>query len=283
MQIIRDPSEASALCRGWRFSGTSTVLVPTMGFFHAGHQSLMACGRSLGERLVVSLFVNPAQFGPGEDLGSYPRDFERDADIARQAGVDVLFAPEASAMYAADHATWVDVPNLGAVLCGASRQGHFRGVCTIVSKLFMLLLPSVAVFGEKDWQQLALIRRMSRDLNFPVRVLGQPTVRESDGLALSSRNAYLSATERMAAPNFYKGLQQAAAALARGQRDTAELASLVRAFWAEHLPQGKEEYLSFVHPDTLAPIRHSTGPCLVAAAMRLGRARLIDNLTLHAV
>lgn len=282
MQIIHDPSELAALCRGWRFSGQHTVLVPTMGYFHEGHKSLMREGRKIGDKLIVSLFVNPAQFGPGEDLAAYPRDFDRDAAIAREMGADVLFAPAPDAMYLPDHATWVEVPSLAGTLCGRTRPTHFRGVCTVVSKLFMLILPTTAVFGEKDWQQLAILRRMALDLNIPVTVKGMPIVREPDGLAMSSRNAYLTPEERAMAPALQQGLQCAERLLATGVKNTADLAQIVRVYWKNHLPLGQEDYLSFVHPETLVPLDHIETSVLVAAAVRLGKARLIDNLLLRA-
>lgn len=281
MQIISDPQSAAALAKEWRFSGLHTVLVPTMGFFHAGHESLMRRARALGDKVMVSLFVNPAQFGPTEDLAAYPRDMERDAALARACGVDLLFTPSNDAMYAPDHATWVEVPELSAGLCGRSRPTHFRGVCTVVAKLFMLLLPTTAVFGQKDWQQLAILRRMARDLNIPVTLEGCSIVREPDGLALSSRNAYLTQAERAAAPQLYQGLLRAKALFDEGERRVTVLADSVRRHWAAHLVQGQEDYLSFVHPESLAPVSDALSaeqPCLVAAAVRLGRARLIDNL-----
>ncbi|MDL2271743.1 pantoate--beta-alanine ligase [Desulfovibrio sp. OttesenSCG-928-I05] len=282
MQIIHDPNELAALCRGWRFSGLHTVLVPTMGYFHEGHKSLMRAGRESGDRLIVSLFVNPAQFGPGEDLAAYPRDFDRDAAIAREMGADVLFAPAPDAMYLPDHATWIEVPSLSGTLCGLTRPTHFRGVCTVVAKLFLLIMPTTALFGEKDWQQLAILRRMALDLNMPVSVKGLPIVREADGLAMSSRNAYLTPEERAMAPALQQGLLQAARLLATGERDTAGLAQAIRAYWEKQLPLGQEEYLSFVHPETLVPVDHIENTALVAAAVRLGKARLIDNLLLRA-
>ena len=283
MHTLTDPQQAAALAREWRFSGRRTVLVPTMGFFHAGHESLMRRARELGDTVIVSLFVNPAQFGPGEDLAAYPRDAQRDAATAQKLGVDLLFTPDVSAMYAPDHATWVEVPELSAGLCGASRPTHFRGVCTVVAKLFMLLLPQIAVFGQKDWQQLAILRRMARDLNIPVTLEGCPIVREADGLALSSRNAYLTPEERAAAPHFQQGLLRAKGLYEAGERRTAALALAVRDYWAAHLALGQEDYLSFVHPESLAPapdILAPAEPCLAAGALRLGRARLIDNILL---
>ena len=180
MQIITSPQELAATCLAWHKDGDDIALVPTMGYYHAGHEDLMSYGRTLAKRLVVSLFVNPAQFGPGEDLDAYPRDADHDADIAAKHGADVLFMPEPASMYAQDHATWVDVPELSRGLCGASRPIHFRGVCTVVLKLFMLTQANVAVFGQKDWQQQAILRRMVRDLNVPVRIETRETVREAD-------------------------------------------------------------------------------------------------------
>lgn len=282
MDIIEDPRALSALCHPWRFSGQHTVLVPTMGYFHAGHESLMRRGREMGDKLIVSLFVNPSQFGPNEDLAAYPRDFERDAERAREIGADVLFAPQPSAMYSPGHAAWVEVPSLSGSLCGLSRPTHFRGVCTVVMKLFMLILPTTALFGEKDWQQLTVLKRMALDLNVPVSVRGLPTVREPDGLALSSRNAYLTPEERAMAPALQQGLREAARLLQGGERGVPALAAAVRRYWAENVPSGTEDYLEFIHPETLVSLDFIEDTALAAAALRLGKARLIDNLLLHA-
>ncbi len=238
----------------------------------------MRRGRALAGKLVVSLFVNPTQFGPGEDFAAYPRDAARDAAVASRLGADLLFAPTPESMYHPDHSTWVEVPDLAAGLCGLSRPTHFRGVCTVVTKLFMLVQPTVALFGEKDWQQLAIIRRMARDLSIPVDVRGVPVVREADGLALSSRNVYLTPEERAQAPHLQKGLALAAGMAAKGETAPADLARAVRAYWAAHMPLGREDYLSFVHPDSLAPATDAATPTLAAAAVRFSRARLIDNL-----
>ncbi len=278
MKTVTSPEELQRRCLAWRASGLSVALVPTMGFFHAGHESLMAEGRKVADKLVVSLFVNPAQFGPAEDLSAYPRDAERDAAIAASHGADILFTPAADAMYHADHATWVEVPELSAPLCGRTRPIHFRGVCTVVAKLFMLAQPTTAFFGQKDWQQLAVIRRMVRDLAIPVDIRGVPIVREADGLALSSRNAYLTAEERRAAPHLQKGLALAATLARSGTANAAALEAAIREYWQKNLPQGRVDYLSFVHPETLAPVERLTAPTLAAAAVFLGRARLIDNL-----
>lgn len=281
MQILTTPQELAAQCRAWRAAGESISLVPTMGYYHAGHESLMERGRALAQRMVVSLFVNPAQFGPGEDLAAYPRDLERDAAIARKHGADVLFVPEPQSMYAPDHATWVEVPGLAKNLCGLSRPVHFRGVCTVVLKLFLLTGADVAVFGEKDWQQQAIIRRMVRDLNVPVRIETCPTGREADGLALSSRNVYMTPEERAQAPEIRRGLLHARALAEKGETSAALLREAVLGHWAKHLPLGRLDYLSVVHPESLEPLEGIAGPALMACAVRLGKARLLDNILLH--
>ena len=281
MQIFTDPQALAAQCRAWHEAGDDIALVPTMGYYHAGHEDLMTCARGLAKRLVVSLFVNPAQFGPNEDLAAYPRDAERDAAIAAAHGADALFMPEPSAMYAPDHATWVEVPALASGLCGASRPIHFRGVCTVVLKLLLLTGADVAVFGEKDWQQQAIIRRMVRDLNVPVRIVARPTTREADGLAMSSRNVYLTPDERAVAPQIRAALLAAREAAADGETDVARLRELVLRHWKEHLPGGEVDYLEIVHPESLEPLESADGPALMACAVKLGKARLIDNILLR--
>lgn len=281
MQIFTSPQELAAQCRAWHAAGEDIALVPTMGYYHAGHEDLMAHGRSLARRLVVSLFVNPTQFGPGEDLEAYPRDAERDSAIAARHGADALFMPEPASMYAPDHATWVEVPELARGLCGASRPVHFRGVCTVVLKLFLLTQADVAVFGQKDWQQQAILRRMARDLNVPVRIETRETVREPDGLALSSRNVYLTPEERAQAPEIRKGLLYAQKLAREGETGVNLLREAVLRRWAERLPLGRLDYLSIVHPESLAPLDDVTGPALMACAVRMGKARLIDNILLR--
>ena len=281
MQIFTDPQALAAQCRAWHAAGEDIALVPTMGYYHAGHEDLMAYARGLAKRLVVSLFVNPTQFGPNEDLAAYPRDAERDTAIAASHGADALFMPEPSAMYAPDHATWVEVPELAKGLCGASRPIHFRGVCTVVLKLLQLTGADVAVFGEKDWQQQAIIRRMVRDLNVPTRIEARPTTREADGLAMSSRNVYLTPDERAVAPQIRAALLAAREAAAEGETDVARLRELVLRHWKEHLPGGEVDYLEIVHPESLEPLESVDGPALMACAVRLGKARLIDNILLR--
>ena len=281
MLIFTDPQALAAQCRAWHEAGDDIALVPTMGYYHAGHEDLMAYARGLAKRLVVSLFVNPTQFGPNEDLAAYPRDAERDSAIAAAHGADALFMPEPGAMYAPDHATWVEVPELAKGLCGIDRPIHFRGVCTVVLKLLLLTGADVAVFGEKDWQQQAIIRRMVRDLNVPTRIVARPTTREADGLAMSSRNVYLTPDERAVAPQIRAALLAAREAAADGETDVARLRELVLRHWREHLPGGEVDYLEIVHPESLEPLESADGPALMACAVRLGKARLIDNILLR--
>lgn len=280
MQILENPSALSLQADQWRAAGERVALVPTMGYFHDGHLSLMRRARELADRVVVSRFVNPTQFGPNEDLAAYPRNAEQDAALAAEAGVDALFQPAPEAMYRPDHATWVEVPALASVLCGATRPIHFRGVCTVVLKLFHLARPHVAVFGEKDWQQLAIIRQMVRDLDVDVRIEGHPIVREADGLALSSRNAYLTPEERDQAPGIYRGLRLVGERVRQGERDADALRDALAAQLRRDVPLGEPDYLALVHPDTLQPLSRLEDAALIAVAVRLGRARLIDNLKL---
>ena len=270
-------------CRAsWRRQGLSVALVPTMGFFHEGHLSLMRQARTLADRVVVSLFVNPIQFGPKEDLASYPRDLERDSALATGVGVDALFTPAAAEMYAPNFATRVVVSGLDQGLCGASRPGHFDGVATVVTKLFHIIAPNVAVFGEKDWQQLAVIRRLVADLNFDLDIVGHPTIREADGLAMSSRNTYLTQDERQAAVCLSRSL-----ALAKdlaGHQETA-VAAIEKAvtYFIEQNSGFVVEYATVVDASSLRPAAKLDQNCLLALAVRVnGRVRLIDNAPLFA-
>ncbi len=233
-----------------------------------------------GGKVVVSLFVNPTQFAPGEDLASYPRDLERDAALASAAGVDVLFTPEAQDMYPAGSATRVTVPELSTGLCGITRPTHFHGVCLVVMKLFMLTQADVAIFGQKDWQQLAIIRRMVCDLNVPIEILGHEIVREADGLAMSSRNVYLSPEERAEAPQIQQGLRFVKEMVAQGEKNTAILQQMLLARWAEKLTLGRLDYVSVVDAATLEPQETVGEASLLACAVRMGKARLIDNILL---
>ncbi|MEG2172075.1 MAG: pantoate--beta-alanine ligase [Desulfovibrionaceae bacterium] len=280
MQILTQAEQLQAQCQTWRAAGKTIALVPTMGFYHAGHEDLMRHGRTLADILVVSLFVNPTQFGPQEDLSSYPRDLARDSALVESVGADILFTPSPESMYAPDHATWITVPALAQGLCGASRPVHFKGVCTVVMKLLMLSRATVAVFGEKDWQQLAIIRRMVRDCCVPVRLVGRPTVRESDGLALSSRNAYLTSDERAEAPEIRRGLEWAQEQVRHGEHDVQTLITGVLERWACRMPHGRVDYLSVVDPVSLQAVHTVAEQALMACAMNMGKARLIDNILL---
>ncbi|MCR5813775.1 MAG: pantoate--beta-alanine ligase [Desulfovibrio sp.] len=282
MHIIKNPAELSAQCRAWRNAGQSICLVPTMGYYHAGHEDLMQYGRTLADKLVVSLFVNPTQFGPTEDLANYPRDHERDARIAESHGCDLLFLPDAQDMFTQDHATWVEVPKMAKVLCGVSRPIHFRGVCTVVLKLFNLTQADFAVFGEKDWQQQAILKKMTEDLNVPVCIKTRATVRERDGLALSSRNVYLSTEERRQAPAIYAGLCAAQNLVASGERHAQKIKNHVLQKWAKDIPLGRLDYLTIVDPRSLENVEYLENEALMACAVRLGKARLIDNILLTA-
>jgi pantoate--beta-alanine ligase len=256
-----------------------TGLVPTMGYFHEGHLSLMRRARAESAWVIVSLYVNPTQFGSGEDLTRYPRSFERDCDLARDEGADVMFAP-ASGLYAPDHATFVEVERLGNLLCGASRPGHFRGVATVVAKLFNISKPHRAYFGMKDFQQVRVIETMVRDLNFDLEIVRCPIVREPDGLAMSSRNSYLSPEERRAATVLYRSLQFGEQLIEKGERSPQTVVLGVSDHIARE-PLARIDYVSAANPDTLQPLDRIEEAVLLAVAVRFGRARLIDNLLIE--
>ncbi|MFH0953175.1 MAG: pantoate--beta-alanine ligase [Verrucomicrobiota bacterium] len=276
MRTIRSPSEMHETSLSLRREGKRIALVPTMGYLHEGHLSLMRIARQHADVLVVSIFVNPAQFGPNEDLAKYPRDFGRDEKLCRQEKVDLVFYPQAADMYLPDHSVYVVEESLSRGLCGASRPGHFRGVATVVAKLFNLVLPDVAAFGEKDAQQLRIIERMVRDLNIPVRILRGPTVREPDGLAMSSRNAYLSPDERRQALCLRRALDRAEKLYREGQRDPEEILSAMRRI-VEGEEAARVDYIEILDDATLEPVSAVRGPCLIALAAFIGRTRLIDN------
>jgi pantoate--beta-alanine ligase len=266
--------------REWRRqSGASLGLVPTMGYLHAGHLSLLDRARRENERVAASLFVNPTQFGPQEDLARYPRDLPRDQRLLEEAGCDVLFAPSVEEMYPPSFETTVDVGCIAAPLEGARRPGHFRAVATVVLKLFDMFQPDRAYFGEKDAQQLAVIRRMVRDLDLPVQVCGCPIVREPDGLALSSRNSYLSPEERWAAPILFRALCAARDRWAAGERDAENLRRIMADVLARE-PRARVDYVSVADPDTLQERDHAHSPLLISMAVYFGPTRLIDNFRL---
>jgi pantoate--beta-alanine ligase len=280
MRTIRTIAEMRAYLHNARAQGRSIGLVPTMGAFHAGHHSLMRAARSNQDEVVVSLFVNPAQFNDTADLAAYPRTEEQDAAEAADLGVDVLFAPPDSEIYPAGFATSVQVKGLSEVLEGAERgASHFAGVCTVVSKLLNIVQPDVAYFGQKDAQQLAVVSRMVRDLDIPVRIEAMPTIREPDGLALSSRNRRLSADDRARALALHNALDAAERTVAGGERDAAR----VKASAAAHLGGVDAEYLAIVDPDSFDEITTIDGRALVAVAAWVGPVRLIDNVVLQPV
>ena len=261
------------------FRGGTLGLVPTMGALHAGHLSLVTRARSENDRVAVSVFVNPAQFGPSEDLAAYPRPFESDLGLLGSLGVDVVWAPSQGDVYPPGFQTWVTVDEVSAPLEGARRPGHFRGVATVVAKLLNVFGPDRAYFGQKDAQQVAVIRRMVNDLAFPVDIVVCPTVRETDGLALSSRNAYLAPEERRAAPVIYRALSAARAAFEAGERDARRLRQILSEALAGE-PLVEADYLSVADSATLAELERIDGAALVSLAARIGNARLIDNVVL---
>ncbi len=261
----------------WRLQEQRIALVPTMGYLHAGHLSLVEHAQSQGQRCVVSIFVNPLQFGPKEDLAVYPRDLQRDLQLLADCEVDAVFTPQASDFYPPSFSTHVEVETLTDGLCGHFRPGHFRGVTTVVAKLFTAVKPHIAVFGQKDYQQAAVIRRMVADLNLDVEIAVAPTVREADGLAMSSRNIRLSDEQRQRAPVLYRTLHQAREQIESGERDAGKIISAIRAEIEREFSRDID-YISIVDPNTLEELSYIAGPVVIALAVRLPTVRLIDNM-----
>lgn len=253
------------------------ALVPTMGYLHEGHASLMREAKKRAPIVVVSIFVNPTQFGVNEDLDSYPRDLEHDKQVAQAEGVDVIFAPSAADMYPAGYQSYLNVEEITRELCGASRAGHFRGVTTVVAKLFNIVAPRVAIFGKKDFQQLAVIRRMVQDFNMDLEIVGMPIVREADGLALSSRNARLDGTQRKSALCLSRSLKAARSAFQQGERSVAQLRKAALQPIESEGGAAEVDYLEFRDPDSLVPLQQADERTLLALAVRVGAVRLIDN------
>lgn len=280
VDIVKTPSEMRARSDAWRAAGKRIAFVPTMGYLHRGHVSLLDEARRRGDVAVLSIFVNPTQFGPKEDLSRYPRDLEGDLDKARAAGIDVAYVPDAAAMYPAGYQTYVEVEELQKGLCGASRPGHFRGVATVVLKLFNAVQPHVALFGKKDYQQLQVLTRMARDLDLGVEIVGMPIVREEDGLAMSSRNAYLSSDERLRALAISRALVSARGAFEGGEREAGRLVDAMRN--TLHMTPGvRIDYVEVRDAESLAPIEgRITRPVVMAIAAFVGTTRLIDNQVL---
>jgi len=277
MRLIKTVSEMQEWSKAMRKAGRTIGVVPTMGFLHAGHMSLVDSIRAAGaDAIVLTLFVNPTQFGPGEDFDRYPRDLERDLKLCESKGVDAVFNPEPSEMYPAGASTWVVEESLSKGLCAKTRPTHFRGVTTVVAKLFNAVLPDLAVFGQKDAQQARVLKRMARDLNFPVKIIVSPIIRERDGLALSSRNKYLSKDERERALVISRALLAADAAVKSGAEDAEALTDCVKAEIAA--AGGKVDYVEAVDEETLEPVVEIKRPVLFAVAAYFGATRLIDNV-----
>ena len=276
MQIEKTVAGVKAQVRAWKKEGLSVGLVPTMGYLHEGHKSLIERAVKENDRVVVSIFVNPTQFGPTEDLESYPRDLNADSILCEEAGAALIFAPEVSEMYAEDFTTYVNTSGVTAELCGKSRPIHFRGVCTVVNKLFNIATPDRAYFGEKDAQQLAVIRRMVRDLNMNVDIVGCPIIREADGLAKSSRNTYLSPEERQAALVLSRAIKAGKAMVQSGEKDGEKVLDEMKRIISEE-PLARIDYVEMVKWDTIEVRHRVDGPVLVAIAVFIGKTRLIDN------
>jgi pantoate--beta-alanine ligase len=276
MKFIDSVSEMAETARKINADGRSVGLVPTMGYLHEGHMSLVRRSRKENEVTVLSIFVNPTQFGPNEDLDKYPRDLSGDLARCEAEGVDIVFAPTASAMYPEGYGTFVGVEGVSEGLCGASRPGHFRGVATVVTKLFNIAAPDRAYFGAKDFQQTAVVRRMASDLNMAVEVIVCPTVREADGLAISSRNSFLSADERKAALSISRGLKRAGDVRKSGEKDTAKLKeAVIQEISGE--PTLRVDYIECVDPNSIKPVNKADKAVLIAVAVFAGNTRLIDN------
>jgi pantoate--beta-alanine ligase len=281
MKIIQEVAAMKACVKAIKEKGETICLVPTMGYLHEGHLDLMRMGRPMADHLMISIFVNPTQFAPNEDLDKYPRDMERDTQLAASVGVDCIFFPDVSQMYPEGYATYVNVENITRGLCGAARPTHFRGVTTVVLKLFNIIEPDLSIFGEKDYQQLAVIRRMVEDLNMNVEIVAHPTVREEDGLAMSSRNKYLNPEERKNALVLHRSLLLAQDRVKAGEKSTARIREEVVKMIA-NTPGSVIDYVEIVDTDTLEPVDKTDGRTVMALAVKFGTTRLIDNITLEA-
>lgn len=279
MKVVGTIKEVRTLVKEWKKNGESVGFVPTMGYLHEGHGSLITKARENNDKVVVSIFVNPLQFGPSEDLESYPRDLEKDSKFCESLGADLIFHPEPEEMYHDDFSSYVDMSVLTEELCGLSRPVHFRGVCTVVSKLFNIVQPDNAYFGEKDAQQLAIIKHMVQDLNMDVNVVGCPIVREEDGLAKSSRNTYLSPEEREAALILSKTIELGKKLIADGEKDADVVVAKMKAN-IETEPMAKIDYVKAVNGLTMQQQKEIKAPMLIAMAVHIGKTRLIDNMIL---
>lgn len=281
MELLRSISEARRFVAAQKKQGKSIGLVPTMGYLHEGHLGLVNSARQQNDVVVVSIFVNPTQFGPQEDLDRYPRDFEKDCNSCTQAGVDAIFSPTAAEMYPERFHTWVQAEKITETLCGASRPGHFRGVATVVSKLFNIVQPDRAYFGLKDFQQAVVIKQMVQDLNMPLEIVTVPTVREADGLAISSRNEYLTDEQRTSAPVLYRALKIGRRLVESGEQNACTVReAMIKEI--ESQPNTRIDYVAVSDPETLAPVDKIENRVLLAMAVWLGNTRLIDNILVEA-
>lgn len=276
MEIVKTIEEVRAQVKQWKKEGLTVGLVPTMGFLHEGHKSLIVKAAEENDKVVVSDFVNPTQFAPTEDLASYPRDINRDAAVCQEAGANLIFHPEPDEMYAKDYCTYVNMDGLTKGLCGKTRPTHFQGVCSVVSKLFNIVAPDKAYFGQKDAQQLAVIKRMVRDLNFDIEIVACPIVREEDGLAKSSRNTYLSPEERKAAVILSKSLAAGKQLVEAGEKDASLIKEEIKKV-LESEPLAKIDYVEMVNFENMEPVEKVQGAVLTAIAVYIGKTRLIDN------
>lgn len=281
MKTVVDIEDMQSYAEEARQDGKIIALVPTMGFLHEGHLSLIRVADAAADVVVTSIYVNPTQFGANEDIDQYPRDIDHDTTLAEQAGTDVLFVPTDAAMYPPGYQTFVTVENLTKGLCGAFRPTHFRGVTTIVTKLFNVVMPHIAVFGQKDAQQAIVIQRMTRDLNYNIDIKVAPIVRHKDGLAMSSRNKYLTPKQRSDAPILYQSLCRARDMIEKGERNVNTVKKQIKEM-LDAIASSKIDYIEIVHAETLAPVREISGNILIALAVYIGKARLIDNILMEA-
>lgn len=280
MKIIYRVKEMQTLSNNLRKEGKKIAFVPTLGYFHKGHLSLMKRGKKLANVLIISIFVNPIQFGAGEDFRNYPRDLKRDLSLAETVGVDMVFVPKIEDIYPSNYQTYVEVAQVTQPLCGISRPGHFRGVTTIVAKLFNIVKPDIALFGLKDYQQYTVIRRMVKDLNYDIDIIGCPTVREPDGLAMSSRNTYLTVEQRKPALCLFESLKLAEKLVKNGQRDVKAIVEKIVSY-IESRPYTQIDYVKICDPETLKDLDYLNHKALLALAVKVGEARLIDNAILE--
>jgi pantoate--beta-alanine ligase len=279
MKIIAAVKDMQKHADQIRNTGKTIAFVPTMGFLHDGHLSLIKDGRKRADTVVVSIFVNPTQFGPGEDFKSYPRDMDRDLALCQTAGADIVFAPDATELYGSNYQTYINLSKLPNHLCGISRPTHFKGVATVVSKLFNIVKPHIAIFGQKDYQQLLVIQQMVCDLNFDIEIIGAPIVREADGLAMSSRNTYLTPEQRKQALCLYNSLNKAQELVKSGVIETAKIIDAAKEIIASQ-PEAMIDYIRICDPDTLEDVQMADKPVRMALAVKIGKTRLIDNMIL---